>query len=527
MSQARTLARAAGGTMILILISRLLGFVRERAVAEVFGRTWQTDAYRAAFHIPDLMYFLLVGGALSAAFIPVFSQYLATRDEDEAWRVASSFLNLVVGLLLVFTVLGVLFTPALAPLVAYGFTGEQEALLIHLMRLMFPAVFLTALAGLGIGVQNAYQRFVLPMLGPIVYNVGIILGAYLLGPRMGIDGLAYGTVAGALGNVLVQAPFVLRKARWHPVIDWSHEGMLEILRLMGPALVGLSVAQVNLIISTNLASTLSEGSITALNMANRLMQFPLGVFAMGISTVLFPSMSRLAAQGQVDALRVTFSRGLRAILFVTVPSAVGLAVLGEPVIRLLFQAGAFGARDTLATDEALLFYTPALIGLSGTQILTRVFYSLHDTRTPVWVSLFTLVSNTGLSLLFLHGTDLGHSGLALAYSITTLLNLGLYLVILRRRLGRIEGGLILRGLAGSLLASGIMGLLVWAFHRELAPHLDLATMSGRLIETLAPVAAGAAVYGLVSLVLQKDETRALLGLLKARRGARGAEPGGS
>ncbi|HEY8532058.1 MAG TPA: polysaccharide biosynthesis C-terminal domain-containing protein, partial [Limnochorda sp.] len=140
---------------------------------------------------------------------------------------------------------------------------------------------------------------------------------------------------------------------------------------------------------------------------------------------------------------------------------------------------------------------------------------------------FTLVSNTGLSLLFLHGTDLGHSGLALAYSITTLLNLGLYLVILRRRLGRIEGGLILRGLAGSLLASGIMGLLVWAFHRELAPHLDLATMSGRLIETLAPVAAGAAVYGLVSLVLQKDETRALLGLLKARRGARGAEPGGS
>jgi len=506
--------------MILILISRLLGFVRERAVAEVFGRSWETDAFRAAFHIPDLMYYLLVGGALSAAFTPVFSQYLATRDEDEAWHVASSFLNLVVSLLLLFTVLGILFTPVLAPLVAYGFTGEQEALLIHLMRLMFPAVFLTALAGLGIGVQNAYQRFVLPMLGPIVYNIGIILGAYLLGPRLGIDGLAYGTVAGALGNVLVQAPYVVRRARWRPIIDWHHEGMREILRLMGPALVGLSVAQVNLIISTNLASTLSEGSITALNMANRLMQFPLGVFAMGISTVLFPSMSRLAAQGQLDALRTTFSRGLRTILFVTVPSAVGLAVLGEPVIRLLFQAGAFSARDTAATYEALLFYTPALIGLSGTQILSRVFYSLHDTRTPVWVSLFTLVSNTALSLLFLHATDLAHAGLALAYSITTLLSLGLYLLILRRRLGRIEGSLLLRGLAGSLVASAVMGLLVGVVHRQLLLRLDLASLSDRLVETLVPVACGVAAYGAVSLVVQGEETRELLRLLRGRRNTR-------
>lgn len=517
MSRASGLARAAGGTMILILISRLLGFVRERAVAEVFGRTWETDAFRAAFLIPDLMYFLLVGGALSAAFIPVFSQYLATRDEEEAWRVASSFLNLVIGLLLLFAILGVIFTPALAPLVAYSFTGQERDLLIHLMRLMFPAVFLTAIAGLGIGIQNAYQRFVLPMVGPIVYNLGIILGAYLLGPRIGIDGLAYGTVAGALGNVLVQAPFLIRKARWRPVIEWAHEGMREILRLMGPALVGLSVAQLNLIVGTNLASALSEGSITALNMANRLMQFPLGVFAMGISTVLFPSMSRLAARGELDALRATFSRGLRTILFVTVPSAVGLAVLGEPVIRLLFQAGAFGARDTTATYQALLYYTPALIGLSGIQILTRVFYSLHDTRTPVWVSLFTLGTNTALSLLFLNLTTLGHSGLALAYSITTLLSLGLYLIILRARLGRIEGVRLLRGLAASLAASAAMAVAAWAVHGHLVARLSLQSLSGRLVETLVPVAAGVAAYGLASLAVQADEVRRLLGLLRSRR----------
>ncbi|BAS28497.1 murein biosynthesis integral membrane protein MurJ [Limnochorda pilosa] len=517
MSRAAGLARAASGTMVLILLSRLLGFVRERAVAEVFGRTWQTDAFRAAFHIPDLMYFLLVGGALSAAFIPVFSQYLATRDEEEAWRVASSFLNLVVGLLLLFAVLGMLFTPALAPLVAYRFTGQERELLIHLMRLMFPAVFLTALAGLGIGVQNAYQRFVFPMLGPIVYNLGIILGAYLLGPRIGIDGLAYGTVAGAFGNVLIQAPFVLRKARWRPILEWAHEGMREILRLMGPALIGLSVAQVNLIVSTNLASALSEGSITALNMANRLMQFPLGVFAMGISTVLFPSMSRLAALGRADALRDTFSRGLRIILFVTVPSAVGLAVLGEPLIRLLFQAGAFGARDTAATYEALLYYTPALIGLSGVQIVTRVFYSLHDTRTPVRVSLFALGTNTLLSLLFLHRTSMAHAGLALAYSITTLLNLGLYLLILRRRLRRIEGGRLARGTAASLAASGLMALAVWGVHGQVASRVDLATLSGRLVETLAPVAVGVVVYGLASLLLQGEETRSLLRLVRREK----------
>jgi len=504
--------------MFLIFVSRLLGFVRLRAASEVFGRTWHTDAFNAAFVIPDLMYYLLVGGALSSAFIPVFTSYLAKGEEAEGWNLASSFLNLTFLGLVAFSLLGMAFSPQLAPLVAYNFTGEQRELLIYLMRIMFPAVFLTALSGLAVGVLNSYQRFILPVMGPILYNIGIILGAYLLGPRMGIVGMAVGTVAGAAANFSLQLVQLRRwRSNYRLTINWHHPGMRRIFALMGPAVISLSIAQINLIISQNLASGLAKGTITALGLANRLMQFPLGVFAMGISQVIFPTMTRQAAVEDWPTLRHTFSRGLRSIFYITIPSAIGLLALGEPIVRLLFQAGEFGPDDTAATAYALLFYAPGLVALSGTQLLTRIYYSLQDTRTPVKVGIQAVIINTILSLGFLKFTSLDSGGLALAYSITNIVNMTSYILRLRKKLGTIDGRRILTCIVKASAAASAMGLVVYQLTEFIGSRIDLAAAAGRIFQVIVPMGAGAVIYFALTLVLRMEELKFVGEMFRRRR----------
>ena len=516
MSSSRSVARNAGVVMLLILISRLLGFVRERAIADVFGLTWETDAFRAAFNIPDLMYFLLVGGAISSAFIPVFSTYLARSQEDEAWRMASTFITFISGGLVLLTVLGVVFSPWLAPLVAPGFGDQQMALLVVLMRAMFPAVLFTALAGVGMGVHNAYQRFAVPLLGPIFYNVAITLGAYLLGPVMGIMGMAAGTVAGAIGNFLIQAPFVARTARRFPWrMDWRHPGLRKVGRLMVPTIIGLSIVQLNTIILTALASTLAEGHITALNLANRLVQLPLGVFGMGMSMVIFPVMARLAALGDMQEFGRTLSTGLRTVLFVTVPSAAGLVALGEPIVRLLFEVGAFGPDDTRTTAYALWFFSAGVFALSSVQVLTRAFYSLQDTVTPVKIGLLSVVTNTGLSLVFLRWTALQHGGLALAFSVAAVVQMLAQIAALRPKLG---GRLELKAVAGTFARSCLAAAVLFPAARwtgtVIGAHVDLVLVPGRLLQVLAGVAAGVLAYGVVALLLRMEELGFVLSALR-------------
>ncbi|MBE3598231.1 MAG: murein biosynthesis integral membrane protein MurJ [Limnochordaceae bacterium] len=494
--------------MGLILTSRLLGFVRERAVAEVFGRTVETDAFKAAFNIPDLMYFLLVGGAITAAFIPVFTGYLARGEEEKGWRVASTFLNGTVALLLLVTAGGMIWAPSLAPLVAYGFTGHERVLLVELMRWMFPAVFFTALAGLGMGVLNSYRHFTVPLLGPILYNVGIILGAYVLGPRIGIRGMAVGTVAGAVANAGLQWTLVtLRYRRWRPVFDFADPGVRQLYRLMLPALFGLSITQLSLIISTNLASTLPAGSITALTLANRVMQFPLGIFAMGLSTVAFPTMATHVALGEIEQFGRTVSAAMRGILYFTIPSAVGLVILAEPVIRLLFQAGQFTAEDSRATALALVFYAGGLVSQSAIQILTRAFYSLQDTRTPVAISAGALGVNTALSLVFLHATRMGHAGLALAFTLTSVANWAVYLLLLGRKTAGMVWASLGDFLARAAAASVPMAWAAWTAAAWATGRYGMETFQGRALVVGAGVGAGAAVYAAASWLVGLREAR--------------------
>lgn len=515
--------KAATIVMLAILVSRILGFIRERAVAEVFGRTATTDVFFAAFALPDLMYQLLVGGALSSAFIPVFTQYLAKDDEKEAWYVASVFLNATFLLLLLIMVLGVIFTPQLAPLVGMGFSGEQRDLLILLMRVTFPAVFFTALAGLCMGVLHSYQKFFLPALGPIVYNLGQILGAYILGPIIGIMGMAAGTVAGALGNFSIQFPAVLKRAKKHyrPVVDLRHPGIRRMGMLMLPAILGLSISQVNVIVSQNLASTLETGSIVALRLANRLINFPLGIFAMGISTAVFPTLARLTARGETEEFRRTLSFGLRVIFFITIPSAFGMAFLRVPIVRLLFESGEFLPGDTLATAFVLLFYVPGLIAQSTLQVTTRGFYSLQDTKTPVKIGFVTVVLNFLLSVAFLRLTNLGAGGLAFAYSLSSIFNMALAMGVLGKRLGGLMDPRLWSTVVKSAIASVFMG--VGADHTAslLASYLPLSSKLGQAIQTFAAIGVGVAVYLALSLLFKMEESHYFLGLLKRKLRARG------
>lgn len=515
----RSMARDAGLVMGLILVSRLLGFVRERAIAEVFGMNVGTDILRAAFVIPDLMYFLVVAGALNAAFMPVFIDHLARGDEREAWDMAGTFFTASVLFLALFATAGMAFTESLAPLVAYSFTGPTQEAFVDLMRLMFPAVFFTALAGLAMGVHKSFKNFGPPMYGPIVYNLAIIAGAYALGPRMGLAGVAAGTIAGAAANFLIQLPFVLRKGwrKLRPRLDFSHPGIRRAVSLMGPAMLGLAAFQINFAISVNLASGLPEGSISALQVANRLLQFPHGVFAMGISTVILPTLAGLKAGGEADAFRRTVSEGLRVVFFVTLPSAAGLAVLGEPITRLLFEVGAFSAQDTRMTAYALSFYAVGLLAQSGNQILLQVYYSLQQTKAIVRVSAWAIAINLAVSLLFLHFTSLAHGGLALAWSLTATATMLHFLFRLRRQIGGLDG----RRLGSSLLRSGAASVLTaavaWSVSSLLGAWVSLEAMSGRFIQVAGAVLAGAAVYLAAARLLRMDELRFLLEAVRRRR----------
>src|SRR5690554_1570879 len=507
------LAKTAGMISGMILVSRLLGFVRETITGRLFDRQ-QTDAFFAAFIIPDFMYYILVGGALSAAFIPLFSEYLAKREEGEGWKMASTFINLTIIFLASFTLLGMVFARQLAPLEAYDFRGEKLELLIELTRMMFPAVFFTALAGLMGGVLNSYQRFFVPVLGPVLYNIGIILGAYFLGPRFGIKGMATGVVIGAMVNFFLQSSYVLRTTKgYNPFyLDLQHPGFKRMLVLMVPALIGLSATQLNIWISTTMASGLAEGSITALRFGQRLVLLPIGIFAMAISTAFFPTLSRLSAQEKWEEFKTDFSTGIRVIIFIMLPSAVGFIILRYEIINLLFQGGEFTTAHTELTSYALLFYSLGLFAHGAIQLLPRGFYALKDTVTPVKITVATVGLSILLNLFFLRYTNLHHGGLALSFSLMGLANMLLSAFYLRRKIGGIKGGAILKTFVLSLTAAVGMGIVIFYAIKPWNALLAFFGLQGKVF-TLFQVGGGIGIglltYLALAYILNMEELRLL------------------
>jgi len=463
---------AAGVIGLATLLSRILGFARDMVLARLFGAAPAADAFFVAYRIPNLLRELFAEGSMSAAFIPVFSEYLARRTKRDAWELASAAFTTLLTILTGVCVLGIFASPWIVTLIAPGFSGdaEQQALTTLLTRIMFPYLLFIGLAALAMGVLNSVRSFAAPAFSPVLFNIAIIAAAFLLAPLFAepILAVAVGVVIGGLAQFLSQMP-ALRQAGllfgWR--FDFAHEGVRRIGWLMAPALIGLSVTQINILVSTILASYFPGGP-TYLFYGMRLIHFPLGIFGVALATALLPSLSTQAAKGELDVLRGTLGFGLRLIFFMIAPAMVGLMLLRTPIVHLFFEHGRFTAADTQGTAAAVLAYAVGLWAFAGVRIVVSAFYSLQDTRTPVLVAAVVLGANIALSLLLMG--PLRHAGLALATALSAILNMGLLVVFLARRLGAFGWEAILRSHARVLLALvpiaitclWIAGLAVWA-----------------------------------------------------------------
>lgn len=515
MSEGKTIAKVAGFLMVTTLLARFLGYVRDVVIYYWFGQNYITDAYNAAFSIPDFIYMLLVGGALSSALIPVLSQYLAQGEEDEAWKVASLILNWTVLLLVVLIVLGMIYTRTLITILVPKLPPETIDLATRLTRVMLFQTFFMALNGISMGVLNARKHFTLPALGGIMYNLGIIVVGVLLAQQWGIMAFSVGVVVGSALSCAVQIPALVRvKIKYYPVLNPNHPGLKQLIVLMVPVIIGLSVTQINLFVNQNLASGLPEGSISALRLAQRIMQLPIGIFGIPVAIAVFPTMTEQVAKNHIAEFKRLFSLGLRAIFVITIPAALGLMALREPIIALLFQQGQFDASATLATAQALFYYSIGLFAYSALQLLNRVFYSLKDTVTPVLTGLAAITMNITLSILWVQ--PLGHEGLALAYSIAGIFNLILLMVLVRRRLGPIGGG----KLARSFLVSGVASLLMYCGARYgatmVGSWLSFTPKLNAFIMVMVGTGLGVVIYGIIISVFRLDEKELILTLIKNR-----------
>lgn len=515
-------AKATGIMMTSSFLSRILGFIRDQSMTTQFGRSNVTDAYIAAFSIPDLLYNLLVGGALSSAFIPVFSGYLAQEKEDEGWEVASTVINIAIIGLTVGMIFAEYFTPYLIPLIARDFHGEKLALTIRLTRIMLPAVVFTGLNGLMMGILNSYRDFIYPAIGSLLYNLGIVAMGILLGPHVGIAGYSIGVIVGVIGNFLIQFPSLkrMRKLKYKPVLKFKHPGVKKIGLLMLPVLIGLSVGQINLLVNQNLASGLSGGSITALRMANRIMQVPTGVFGFSISMAIFPTLTAYVATQRMDEYKKTLSRGLKSVLFITIPATVGLMLLGVPVIRMLFQQGKFHYDDTLATASVLFYYSIGLFAQSAVFVVTRGFYAIHDTKTPLKWGLLTIIGNYVLNHLLVQ--YMAARGLALAFSLTGIMDVCALSFLLRRKVGPLGIKDILKFSVKILAAAAVMGAGALLMVHYFEQYIPVQRKIAQLAEILLVGSTSAAIYFGLSKMLKIEEVDTVINMIFRRFRRKGA-----
>lgn len=499
--------------MFFFVISKAMGLVREIVIAAQFGTSAQLDAYIAAFRVPDLLFNLVAGGALASALIPPFTKLLTQGDLRGGWRLAAQVINLVFVIVAALCIVAALFAEPIVRLtVGVGFTLDQQILTASLMRLMLvtPAVF--AVSGIVMGILNAQHEFLLPAAAPAMYNLAIIGGALLLAPTLGVYGLAVGVVVGAFLHLLIQAPWLIRygkraRIEYTASLGIYDAGVREVVRLVLPRTVGIAAVQLNFLVNTILASTLATGSLAALNYAFLLVLLPIGVIAQSIATVLFPMFARMFAVNDMDGLRRAFSTGFRVTLFLTMPATIGLMLLARPIIQLVLEHGAFTAESTEMTLTALELFAVGLFAHAGLETITRAFYAMHDTATPVRIGVASVVLNVILSLVLIG--PLKQGGLALANSIATILEMFVLLYLLRPRLQGIDGRTLARSALKMLIgAAAMVGAI------ELLRRMPLAQDAWFLLGGGIVVGGGA--YFLTMLVLRSDEIRLALSLARRR-----------
>lgn len=459
MSSHKQVTRAAGVVGLSTVVTRILGFLREMVIAMLFGAGMEADAFFVAFRIPNTLRRLVGEGALTVAFIPVFVEE-RHQSEERAWALTHAVTTLLTLILISFTALGIFFTPFIIRVLAPGFNAipEKFILAISLTRITFPYIFFISLGALAMGILNSLQHFLSSALAPAMLNISLIGCAFLLCPRLEppVAGLAIGVLLGGVMQLLFQVPALLKRGFHYRVsFDYRNPAVRKVGILLLPALFGLAIHQITVFVGTILASFLEDGSVSYLYFAYRLIEFPLGIFGMAIATAVLPTMSSQSAQGQYDQLVNTLSFALRLVLFITIPSMVGLIVLRVPIVALLFQRGKFTFAATQATAQAVLYYALGLFAIAGVRIIVPVFYSLKDTSTPVKCGAAAVGVNIAASLLLMG--PLQHGGLALATSLSSFFNLFLLIWLLRKRLGEINWRSIFFSTSKVSIASVAMG----------------------------------------------------------------------
>lgn len=512
-------AVVAGG----YLLSRVLGLVREAIYANQFGISPEMSAFRAAFTIPDLVYLVVAGGALGSAFIPVFAGFLTKEQEHEAWQLFNATFNLMCASVVGVSLLVVLFAdPLVAWSIGSGFPDDLRVLTANLVRLLMVQVFLLGIVGLGKATLETFDRFTVPVIGALVYNLGIIAGALVLGPRIGVYGLAVGVIGGALLFALVQLPGLFASGwRYAPVLSLRVPGLPEVAKLLGPRLFGQAALQLNIIAIFSFATQIGPEIPAANNVGYQLMLLPYGIIALSLGTVIFPQLTRLFAANQRDEARQVAISALRMILFLGIPAAVALAALRIPIIQVLFQHGKFGADSTRLSAEGLLWYALGLPAFAASEIAVRTFYANRNTRTPVLVGVAAVVLNITLAWLGVQ-LGLGLAGLAAAFSIVNIVECVLLLLLLRGPLGGLKG--FVGALSRIVLAASAFGAVLVALVRAsgaILPFLADADMFvwQRDVVPLAlwlgtSVIVSGALYGGLAVLLRLPEAAALVGRIR-------------
>jgi len=511
-SPSARLAKSAGLVGSATLTSRILGLVRDQTLAFLFGAGNAMDAFNVAYRIPNLMRDLFAEGAMSAAFVPTFTKRLTRDGKAAAWHVGNQLINALLVVTGVLVMLGIVFAEPLTRLLAGSYAevpGKLE-LTVTLTRIMLPFLTLVALAAAVMGMLNSLSRFFTPALSPAMFNVGVIGSALLLVPvmpRFGLDpilGIAIGVVIGGVGQIALQLPALRREGyRYRPTLNPADPGLQEILRLIGPGTLAGAAVQINLLVNMVLATGEGTGAVSWLSYAFRVMYLPIGIFGVSIATATLPEVSRHAAQKEMGGIRRTVSSALRMMLILNVPALVGLIVLAEPIVGLIFERGSFLPSDTSATAAALMFYVPGLLGYSAVRIAVPCFYALQNSVTPTLISIFSVALNIVLNLVLVR--LMGFRGLALGTSIAALVNAGILLVILRGRIGGLETARVLRTFVKITVASCLMGGAVWATHGWLVDVVSGTGLVARLLQVFGSIGLGLLVLLVGARLLRIDE----------------------
>lgn len=525
--------RSAGLVSLAVMSSRLLGLVREQVFAALFGASAQMDAFNAAFRAPNLLRDLFAEGALSTAFITTFTEKITKEGDGSAWRLANKMATLTAVFMSAITLLGIWGAPLITEMLASGFhavPGKME-LTILLTRIMFPFITLVSLAALIMGMLNAKNVFGMPAMASTFFNIGSIVGGVALGwwldPHFGtkqygsgsLVGMTIGVLIGGLLQLVVQFPS-LRRIGFHfrPDFAWRDPGVRRILTLMGPAVIAASAVQVNVMVNGNFASHLGNGPVSWLGYAFRLMQLPIGIFGVAIGTVTLPVVSRSAAMGNIPEFRSILAKGMRLAFLLTIPSTIGLIMLANPIIGLIYERRAFTPQDTQHAAEALQLYAIGLCAYAGIKVLAPAFYAIGKRNTPMMVSFLSIAVNYGLNQLFTFHLGWAHRGLAFSTGLVALTNFVLLYLLMHKQVQRLETRQMIATLTKLAVAGAVLALVCWAGQHWLMAGWAREGFLLRMVFLLVTIAVAGGAFFAVALLLRIEELDDVAAMAKRKLG---------